>query len=752
MRSRTPLCYRGIPATVKSFNASATKICHFYPSSRHSQPSRSDPTHWTRLLRLQFSDSIPGLVLQLSGTNPKSKTNGIEPSIEKNRMKFFLKATLAFTAWMILWAGSSTAQTAQNSPKKADLDTEKQIELLIAQLGAPTYAQRSEARERLQTFGTRALDAIRKATLSPDPEIASQARYLVQSNYLEWSWSYDPFETRKLIEKYKLANNSDKIKLLRELSDLDNNHGVAALCRISCYETSDVHSKLAAMELLKKLQPNLLPGTNPFQQVSPSFDPKILRMLLDNPESELSAQILEATEYSGSQAAKWLKLAFSNPKPWPADQWLKILDEEQRLLENSSPQTNVKLFVDFTTWLAQQAKNEPDGKPKAIEIARRIPKLLLDGPPDPEKLSQFANWAIESQLPELVIDQYRQLPKQFPQSSPTLLNYLLARSFAMLNQKELADQIAKQTLDRTSFSLDFSKTPTEIVDQSQPGNAQNPLLFRSATFTLERISLAQDLVESGNFAWAEAELRRALEGQEDSPERITIFGLHTLTQLLHDQQRDKEAAETLERWVSRYDNEKLFRMQVEEFDQDLPSNYHLFKGNQYVQENMPEQAREQFLLSIAKSHENVDALIGLARLAGPEETPEQKRRRTTEQEESIRILRNRIEEIERDLRVANPMFQAMEQKRLANLLNTLAWLMTNTDSDPREALLLSRRSCSLDPEQSAFQDTLAHCFEKNGKYLQAFRTQIKAVRLEPHQLSLQRALGRFYEKAAKELP
>jgi len=148
----------------------------------------------------------------------------------------------------------------------------------------------------------------------------------------------------------------------------------------------------------------------------------------------------------------------------------------------------------------------------------------------------------------------------------------------------------------------------------------------------------------------------------------------------------------------------------------------------------------------------VDALIGLARLAGPDETPEQKRRRTTEQEESIRILRNRIEEIERDLRIANPMFQAMEQKRLANLLNTLAWLMTNTDSDPREALLLSRRSCSLDPEQSAFQDTLAHCFEKNGKHLQAFRTQIKAVRLEPHQLSLQRALIRFFEKAAKELP
>ncbi|MFM9063969.1 MAG: hypothetical protein ACKOOI_13185 [Pirellula sp.] len=235
-------------------------------------------------------------------------------------MKFFLKATLALTAVMVLWTGSSAAQTSQNGPKEADQDTEKQIELLIAQLGAPTYAERSEARERLESYGTRALDAIRKATLSSDPEIASQARFLVQSNYLEWSWNYDPFETRKLIGKYKLANSSDKIKLLRDLSDLDNNHGAAALCRISCYETSDVHSKWAAMELLKKLQPNLLPGSNRDKQVSPSFDPKILRMLLDNPESDLSAQVLEATQYSSSQAAKWLQLAFSNPKTWPADQ------------------------------------------------------------------------------------------------------------------------------------------------------------------------------------------------------------------------------------------------------------------------------------------------------------------------------------------------------------------------------------------------------------------------------------------------
>ena len=107
--------------------------------------------------------------------------------------------------------------------------------------------------------------------------------------------------------------------------------------------------------------------------------------------------------------------------------------------------------------------------------------------------------------------------------------------------------------------------------------------------------------------------------------------------------------------------------------------------------------------------------------------------------------------MDRDLRLANPMFQAMEKKRLANSLNTLAWLLINTDADKQEALMLSRRSCSLAPEQSAYQDTLAHCLEKNGKNREAFRTQIKALSLEPNQLSLQRALVRFYQLAAKDL-
>jgi tetratricopeptide (TPR) repeat protein len=189
-------------------------------------------------------------------------------------------------------------------------------------------------------------------------------------------------------------------------------------------------------------------------------------------------------------------------------------------------------------------------------------------------------------------------------------------------------------------------------------------------------------------------------------------------------------------------------MQVENYQIDLASNYYLFEGNHQAQKGNVQKAREAYFKSISLASDNVDALIGLARLS---ETPEEKRQRLAQQEQCQSSLRNEIDAIDRDMRLANPMFQPMEKRRLANSLNTLAWLMINTQTDPREALMLSRRSCSLVPDQSAYQDTLAHCLDKNGNPKEAFRTQIKALTLEPHQLSLQRALAGFYEKAAKEI-
>ena len=642
-----------------------------------------------------------------------------------------------------------SAQSSSEATPASDED----IQFWISKLGSDSYTERTEAQNRLESVGIRALDSLRQATRNIDPQIATQARFLLQSSQLQWNWNYHSIETRRIIEAYKAAADHEKPKHIRELAQLSNSHGLSALCRICCYDFQDVHSKLAALELLARLNPKKIPGVSANAQLGPKLDPQVVQALLEADSENPTLDILSAVEGSSSQAASWVRLAYMPSKSWPLDRWVEVLDQEQKLLESSSPQSSVQVFVSLATWVSQQAMLQQQGRKAANEIANRLPPLLLSEAPNPDLLVDFAQWAIDAELPELVQQQYSLLPKQFPQTVPPLLHYLLAESFAKQGNRTLADQIAKFALERKAIVLDKNELNGQSPSvQEAPSSIlppeQNPLQFRSINFNYERTNLAQMLINRGMFDWAESELRAALEGQEDSPESIAVISLQILGAMLHEQDRDEDAAKALEKWVSRYESEKLFRMQVENYQIDLASNYYLYEANSQVQKGNIEQARQAYFKSIALASDNVDALIGLAGLS---ETPEEKKQRLAQQERCQSSLRNEIDAIDRDIRLANPMFQPMEKRRLANSLNTLAWLMINTEADPREALMLSRRSCNLVPDQSAYQDTLAHCLDKNGNPKEAFRTQIKALALEPHQLSLQRALIRFYDHAAKEL-
>jgi len=673
----------------------------------------------------------------------------------------------AFLPWACPWtlspqANAQSALPAQPSlPAQASLPApsiaQDEIQGWIAKLGSESYSERIEAQRRLEALGTPALAQIRQATRNDDPQIASQARFLLQSNQLRWTWNNNPFETRRIVEAYQLAPPEAKRRHIKELNALDNNHGVAALCRISCYDSNELHSKLAALELLGRLNQRRIPGIASSPTLNAQLDPNTVQALLDSPDQDLTPAILQSTQGASSQASQWLALAFSNPEPFAALPWKRLLETEEKLLENASPETRLDVSVELTRWVSEQLLKNPQNRPDALQVARRIPPAILagqgqQGPPDLDPLIEFAQWALEAQLPELVQEQYLELHKLFPNTLPPILHYLLAESFARQDQPQIAQRIAQDALDRKSIVLNPDLTlPSDSPTADNPllPNApQNGIQFRSLSADAQRLELAQRLIELGLQDWAQLELRRVLEGKEDSPETATLLALHHLSSSLHDQLRDDQAAKSLEKWVGRYETEKLFRMQVDEFQLDLASNYYLYRANDHAKKGNADQAREDYFQSIHLASDNVDALIGLAQLT---ESPEQKRRRLNDQEQTVGALRNEIEGMDRDLRLANPMFQAMEKKRLANSLNTLAWLLINTDADKQEALMLSRRSCNLAPEQSAYQDTLAHCLEKNGKNREAFRTQIKALSLDPNQLSLQRALVRFYQLAAKDL-
>ncbi|MFN7626084.1 MAG: hypothetical protein ACK5PZ_04575, partial [Pirellula sp.] len=157
-------------------------------------------------------------------------------------------------------------------------------------------------------------------------------------------------------------------------------------------------------------------------------------------------------------------------------------------------------------------------------------------------------------------------------------------------------------------------------------------------------------------------------------------------------------------------------------------------------------ARECFVKAIELSQENVDAIIGMFRLP---ETDEQKQQRKNLQKQITASLRSEIDARERELKRDNPRALATEQRALANQMNTLAWLMTNTEGNLDEALYFSRKACSME-NRAAYLDTLAHCYASLKRYREAAEQQRRAVALDPFQPSLQKALALFEAKAAEQ--
>jgi tetratricopeptide (TPR) repeat protein len=655
---------------------------------------------------------------------------------------------------------TSTIQTAPN-----DLDVE--ILSWIEKLGSESYSERLEAQGKLETFGSAALDWLRIATEHQDPQIASQARFMVQSGKFSIDGQNTPFELRKLLDRYEPADFGSKARLIRKLGMLDKNLGVRPLCRIARFESNPILAKIAAIELLRRLSPfepatTLPPPADPLHtsEPSPASDATGSASIAaattadtnapfpDQPSS-LASIILETLSGAKSQPSQWLRIAFerNEKSEFSIEQWLSIVDQEEALFLDKHADTSLQVLEPLMRWVTEQASLEPKQRDQGISVAKRLSLITANRQLAILPQIDFCEWALRANLPEIVPFHYSQTATLFPQQAPVLLNYLLAESFSKQNKPDLAKQVAKMAKSRQRIELSKDFEVLSVLGQPLQPPPANELLLRSNNQDIERAGVAEALINRGSFEWAEAELRESLSGREDSPEFATILTLTLLSQMLHELDRDAEASEVLKKFAHRYENERLFQMQTETNGADIPSNYHLFAANDLAKNGKHAEARESYSKAIELAPDNVDALIGLARLP---ENEEEKQMRLQDQSEVVNALRKEIEGVDQDLRLAAPMFQTSEKRRLANQLNTFAWLVANTQGDQQEALLMSRRACALAPDRSAYLDTLAHCFEKQGDFESALRAQRKAVALEPHQPSLQRALKRFEEKAKEK--
>ena len=616
---------------------------------------------------------------------------------------------------------SGTTSTGTTDSAQQDDPLQQEIASWIRKLGAESYSTRLQAQSELERIGVRALDQLHQASFDPDPQIASQARYLVQSNQFNWAWESDPPRVRRILTLYTAAALHEKTGFINQLNQLENDEGLNALCRLVRYETQGCLAKLAALHVMRG-KPNV--GQTVTER------------------RELVASLLDG---SRSSASRWVLEQTAKPQEFQLDRWLDIINRESNLLQSKSMETSVEILNELRQWVVQQIPRTDANRSPALDLARTIPESFKSmGVQREQQLLEFAQWALTVNLPELVQEQHESLRSALQDPR---FGYLLAESWIQQGNADLAQKVAERTSDRISVT---SRGEPAVKDKD-PKNQLNPqleiLFARNASQAFERSTLAEYLIRRGQFPWAETELRKALKDQEEAAELATIINLTQLSQLLHELERDDEAAASIEKFAKRFENEPLFRTQVSEQSGDsLVSNYYLFQGNDYARKEQPEKARECFLKAIELSQENVDAIIGMYRLP---ETDEQKDQRKTLQKQITISLRSEIDARERELKRDNPRALATEQRALANQMNTLAWLMTNTEGNLDEALFFSRKACSME-NRAAYLDTLAHCYASLKRYREAADQQRRAVALDPFQPSLQKALALFEAKATEQ--
>jgi Flp pilus assembly protein TadD len=275
----------------------------------------------------------------------------------------------------------------------------------------------------------------------------------------------------------------------------------------------------------------------------------------------------------------------------------------------------------------------------------------------------------------------------------------------------------------------------ETAQRAAALNPENPQEHILAAYTLQ---------EHGLFDWAEREYRQILQrGPAGSPEDLRTRFL--LSEMLHDLQRELEAAQVLQGASDVLDKDQNAVHQIARLGRDpggMRSRMHYFYAeHQRLQGNSPKQ-REH--LQEAVKHDNTDADVLIAMYRVADSDPAWK-------EMTANLIRDAAAEFRAEIRAGeqqaaaapNDEIRELYNRQLAQSHNQLAWLLSNTTGDYDEALRSSLRSLDLHPKSAGYLDTLGRCYYAKGDYENAVRTQAEAVELEPHSCQIRRQLELF---------
>lgn len=574
-----------------------------------------------------------------------------------------------------LWAADDAGPAAgEVEPAASATEQRERIDRLIEQLGASEYHARQKAQSELAAMGFAAFEALSEAETHEDLEIATRARYLMRLMRIQWSTEGDPVPVREILEDYEFQDSENRLLRMRRLAALPDEAGIPALCRLVRFERSAVLSKRAAIELLGRYDPE---------------EPL--------PEA-VSATIKKHLGTSGRTAANWLRttLRFRND-PEAAVEYLAELIESEKELMRASPEESQTQIISALIRLQVNWLKSLDRQEDAIAAMRTL-IAWEDG--DSETLDELVQWLIEQEAWQAVGEVAERFSVRF-EREPNL-RYVLAQAYLEQGKKALAEKTAQE-----AFEL-------------LPGNRPERLVAHLIT--------AYGLKERGMFAWADREYRHVLANSAPG-HSYTMTAYYGLSEMLHDQAEDLEAADVLREAVEKIEKHLPGRGDYGGRSlEQLRARMYFFYACHWLEEKDLVKQREYLDKALAADPHDIDVLIACYRLDNV----------TDEFEEKIKgLIAEAAEDLQQEISVAPDE---------AAPYNQYAWLIANTEGDYDRALKYSKRSLELSPDNGGFYDTLARCYYAKKEYARAVQTQTRAVELEPHSGQIRRQLALFEEK------
>ncbi len=671
---------------------------------------------------------------------------------------------------VLLWYGCSAGPhvsgvfaaqpSTADTPDSTDSILQVKVAKLIEQLGDENYHQRVNARWELEQIGLPAFERLRQAASShPSAHVARAAKYLIESQNVQWWLETDSLQVRDLLKGYNDIRDVDRETVQQQLAEAGTQDAMLALCRLTRFESSELRSKSAALHLMETACKQRVQATQKQQTADIIMaGRKAKGFAVGNSPNSLNAAVLAKSVSltlgdSNRTAAQWLNLlmdelaspsnAEPTGKPNSLERW-KIFVAAEHALSISTDEGNVqdfdrqrvlavtlRLYRLLGSWITKTYDRDA-----ALELVRPSLDLIRN---EAVAVQDAAIWALDSELPELVPELKTAYADVF--DTQPEIGYYLAESYLRLEDKSAAQAAARAASE--SIERQHAKEVNKRGAMRSPELEQQILESRHAR-------IAGSLAARGLFEWAESEYLLALTFTADSSSETR----HRLAEFYWFGGEHEKAAQTLK---------PLAEAALTQNNMDLPfapgvfaspavtlANYYYYSGLAAIDRGENELASD-FLskaLQVDGIEDNPDVVIALKRIATREPIASyfQEHFDRMCRESRVQVLQ---EEVELSL-ATDRMKRAMTIPRLATACNQLAWLLSKCESNPQEALKLSLRSLELMPNEAVFMDTLARCYFSAGQIDEAVRTQRQAVKRSPHERQMVVQLREFEAAAAAQ--